>query len=197
VIAVLGVIDDVARRIPSGWQDDGHNVYLLGDTSVELDGSAWAGVVHDHLGGRPPAVDLGREKDLAELLNAAALEGLIDSAHDLSDGGLAVALADAVGRFGVGARIVLDEAMQDAGLDSATMLFSESTGRVIVSVPREDDVKFRGLCEGRGYPVRRIGVTDAASDALEVQGMFTVPIDELRSVNRAPLADAFGPITGH
>ncbi|HET8778545.1 MAG TPA: AIR synthase-related protein, partial [Agromyces sp.] len=83
------------------------------------------------------------------------------------------------------------------GLDSATMLFSESTGRVIVSVPREDDVKFRGLCEGRGYPVRRIGVTDAASDALEVQGMFTVPIDELRSVNRAPLADAFGPITGH
>lgn len=197
VIAVLGVIDDVARRIPSGWQDDGHNIYLLGDTAAELDGSAWADVVHAHLGGHPPAVDLGREKALAELINAAAIEGLIDSAHDLSDGGLAVALAEAVGRFGVGARIVLDEAMQDAGLDSATMLFSESTGRVIVSVPREDDVKFRGLCEGRGYPVRRIGVTDAASDALEVQGLFTVPIDELRSVNRAPLADAFGPITGH
>ncbi len=59
VIAVLGVIDDVARRVPSGWQDDGHNIYLLGDTAAELDGSAWAGVVHDHLGGRPPAVDLG------------------------------------------------------------------------------------------------------------------------------------------
>ncbi|MDQ2661444.1 MAG: phosphoribosylformylglycinamidine synthase subunit PurL, partial [Actinomycetota bacterium] len=197
VIAVLGVIDDVARRIPSGWQDDGHNIYLLGDTRTELDGSAWAGVVHDHLGGRPPAVDLAGEQRLAGLLNAAAIEGLIDSAHDLSDGGLAVALAEAVGRFGVGARVVLDEVIQDAGIDAATALFSESAGRVIVSVPREDDVKFRGLCEGRDYPVRRIGVTDATSGALEVQGLFTVAIDELRTVNRAPLTEAFGPIAGY
>jgi len=197
VIAVLGVIDDVARRVPSGWQDDGHNIYLLGDTALELDGSAWAGTVHDHLGGRPPAVDLEREKTLGELLNAAALEGLIDSAHDLSDGGLAVALAEGVSRFGIGARVFLGEIVEDAGIDLATALFSESTGRVIVTVPREDDVKFRGLCEGRGYPVRRIGVTDAASNALEVQDAFTVSVDELRGVNRAPLADAFGPIVGY
>ena len=196
VIAVLGVIDDVARRIPSGWQDDGHNIYLLGDTKAELDGSAWAGVVHDHLGGRPPAVDLAGEQRLAGLLNAAAIEGLIDSAHDLSDGGLAIALAEAVGRFGVGARVFLGEVTADADIDIATALFSESAGRVIVSVPREDDVKFRGLCEGRDYPVRRIGVTDAASGALEVQDVFTVTIDELRSVNRAPLADAFGSVVG-
>jgi phosphoribosylformylglycinamidine synthase subunit PurL len=97
----------------------------------------------------------------------------------------------------VGARIVLDEVIEDAGVDAATALFSESTGRVIVSVPREDDVKFRGLCDGRGYPVRRIGVTDAASGSLEVQDLFTVPIDELRAVNRAPLADAFGPVVGY
>ncbi|WP_394553342.1 phosphoribosylformylglycinamidine synthase subunit PurL [Agromyces sp. MMS24-JH15] len=197
VIAVLGVIDDVARRIPSGWQDDGHNIYLLGDTRAELDGSAWAGVVHGHLGGRPPVVDLAHEQSLAELLRAAALEGLVDAAHDLSDGGLAIALAEAVSRFGVGARVFLDEVAQDAGVDLATALFSESAGRVIVSVPREDDVKFRGLCDGRGIPVRRIGVTDASSEALEVQGAFTVSIDELRGVNRAPLADAFGPIVGY
>ncbi|HEY1105731.1 MAG TPA: AIR synthase-related protein, partial [Agromyces sp.] len=87
--------------------------------------------------------------------------------------------------------------VEDAGIDLATALFSESTGRVIVTVPREDDVKFRGLCEGRGYPVRRIGVTDAASQSLEVQDAFTVSIDELRGVNRAPLADAFGPVVGY
>src|SRR5690606_41662786 len=51
VVAVLGVIDDVAKRIPSGWQDEGNNIYLLGTTRDELDGSAWAGVLHDHLGG--------------------------------------------------------------------------------------------------------------------------------------------------
>ena len=121
----------------------------------------------------------------------------VDSAHDLSDGGLAIALAEAVSRFGVGARVFLGEVTADAGIDVATALFSESTGRVIVSVPREDDVKFRGLCEGRGYPVRRIGVTDAASGSLEVQGLFTVPVEELRTVNRAPLADAFGPVVGY
>ena len=69
------------------------------------------------------------------------------------------------------------------GVDAATALFSESTGRVLVSVPREDDVKFPGLCEGRGYPVLRIGVTDAASGALEVQDLFTVSLDELRTTS--------------
>ncbi|MFM6975194.1 MAG: phosphoribosylformylglycinamidine synthase subunit PurL [Agromyces sp.] len=196
VVAVLGVIDDVARRVPSGWQDDGHNIYLLGTTSLELDGSAWAGAVHQHLGGRPPKVDLTAEKNLAGLLHAAALEGLIDAAHDLSDGGLAAALSEAVMRFGVGARIVLDEILDRDGIDAATALFSESQGRVLVSVPREDDVKFRGLCEGRGYPVARIGVTDAVSGSLEVQGLFEVSVDELRAANRAPLATAFGPVVG-
>ncbi|MET1043706.1 MAG: phosphoribosylformylglycinamidine synthase subunit PurL [Microbacteriaceae bacterium] len=196
VVGVLGVIDDVARRIPSGWQDEGDNIYLLGTTALELDGSAWAGVIHDHLGGRPPAVDLGREKDLAALLSAGAHESLIGSAHDLADGGLGQALAESVMRFGVGARVWLGEIMERDGVDATTALFSESTGRVIVSVPREDDVKFRGLCEGRGYPVLRIGVTDAASESLEIQDEFTLSIDELRATHRAPLAAAFGAVIG-
>jgi phosphoribosylformylglycinamidine synthase II len=196
VVGVLGVIDDVARRIPSGWQDEGDNIYLLGTTALELDGSAWAGVIHDHLGGRPPAVDLEREKALAELIAAGGQESLIASAHDLADGGLAQALAESVMRFGVGARVWLTEIMERDGVDAATALFSESTGRVIVSVPREDDVKFRGLCEGRGYPVLRIGVTDAANPALEVQDLFTLGIDELRSTHRAPLVEAFGAVVG-
>ncbi|MGQ2914150.1 phosphoribosylformylglycinamidine synthase subunit PurL [Microbacterium aurantiacum] len=195
VVGVLGIIDDVARRIPSGWQDAGENIYLLGVTSTELSGSQWAATIHDHLGGRPPAVDLGAEKRLAELVHAASLQGLISSAHDLSGGGLGQALAEAVTRFGVGARVWLDEIIERDGVDAATALFSESTGRVIVSVPREDDVKFRGLCEGRGYPVLRIGVTDVAETAeLEVQGQFTVPVAELRSVSSATLPAAFGAV---
>ncbi|WP_435526619.1 phosphoribosylformylglycinamidine synthase subunit PurL [Microbacterium aurantiacum] len=195
VVGVLGIIDDVARRIPSGWQDAGENIYLLGVTSTELSGSQWAATIHGHLGGRPPAVDLGAEKRLAELVHAASLQGLISSAHDLSGGGLGQALAEAVTRFGVGARVWLDEIIERDGVDAATALFSESTGRVIVSVPREDDVKFRGLCEGRGYPVLRIGVTDVAETAeLEVQGQFTVPVAELRSVSSATLPAAFGAV---
>ena len=152
--------------------------------------------MHGHLGGRPPAVDLGNEKKLAELLHAASQQSLISSAHDLSAGGLAQALAEGVLRFGVGARVWLSEIMERDGVDAASALFSESTGRVIVTVPREDDVKFRGLCEGRGYPVLRIGVSDAPGDgdepALEVQGLFTVPLTELRDLSTSTLPAAFG-----
>src|SRR5690554_929762 len=190
VVAVLGVIDDVAKRIPSGWQDEGNNIYLLGTTRDELDGSAWAGVLHDHLGGRPPSVSFDDEKALAALISAGASESLISSAHDLTDGGLAQSLAECVLRFGIGARVWITEIMQRDGVDATAALFSESTGRVIVSVPREDDVKFVGLCEGRGYPFLRIGVTDSGG-ALEVQDQFTVSLDDLQEAHRGTLPAAF------
>ncbi|MGB4780273.1 phosphoribosylformylglycinamidine synthase subunit PurL [Microbacterium sp.] len=197
VVGVLGIIDDVARRIPSGWQDAGQNIYLLGVTATDLSGSAWADTVHGHLGGRPPSVDLGQEKRLAELIHAASHQELVSSAHDLSAGGLGQALAEGVMRFGVGARVWLREIMERDGVDAATALFSESTGRVIVTVPREEDVKFRGLCEGRGYPVLRIGVTDVAADgdepALEIQDVFTLTVAELRAHAQGTLPAAFGP----
>nr|WP_201470372.1 phosphoribosylformylglycinamidine synthase subunit PurL [Microbacterium hydrocarbonoxydans] len=193
LVGVLGIIDDVSRRIPSGWQDEGQNIYLLGTTSTELSGSAWAETVHQHLGGLPPKVDLAGEKRLAGLLGAARDEWLISSAHDVSEGGLAQALAESVSRFGVGARVWLNEIIERDGVDAASALFSESTGRVIVTVPREDDVKFRGLCEGRDYPVMRIGVTDSEGDKLEVQDVFTVPIAEIRERSQATLPAAFGP----
>ncbi|WP_341956102.1 phosphoribosylformylglycinamidine synthase subunit PurL [Microbacterium sp. LWH13-1.2] len=193
LVGVLGIIDDVSRRIPSGWQDEGQNIYLLGTTSTELSGSAWAETVHQHLGGLPPKVDLAGEKRLAGLLGAARDEWLISSAHDVSEGGLAQALAEGVSRFGVGARVWLNEIIERDGVDAASALFSESTGRVIVTVPREDDVKFRGLCEGRDYPVMRIGVTDSEGAKLEVQDVFTVPIAEIRERSQATLPAAFGP----
>ncbi|AAT89970.1 phosphoribosylglycinamide synthetase [Leifsonia xyli subsp. xyli] len=199
VVGVLGVIDDVARRIPAGWQDEGENIYLLGITREELDGSAWAATVHGHLGGRPPAVDLAAERRLAETLHAASQQGLISSAHDLADGGLAQALTESVLRFGVGARVWLGDIAERDGVDAASALFSESTARAIVSVPREDDVKFRGLCDGRGVPALRIGVTDAGAGTepvLEIQDLFAIEVAELRSVHRSTLAERFGPVVG-
>src|SRR5690606_1987626 len=148
VVGVLGIIDDVARRVPSGWQDQGDHLYLLGVTRDELDGSAWAEAVHEHLGGRPPQADLDAEKALAALLHAATQGGLISGAVDLSEGGLAQALTDGVLRFGVGARVWIDEIMSRDGVDATAALFSESQARVLVAVPHEEEVKFRGLCDG-------------------------------------------------
>jgi phosphoribosylformylglycinamidine synthase len=196
VVAVLGTIDNVARRLPSGWQDDGENLYLLGVSADELGGSAWAGAVYDHLGGVPPRVDFAAEKDLAGLLGAAAHEGIVTSAVDLGTGGFIRAVADGVLRFGVGARVWIDEIVSRDGVDSTAALFSETQARALVSVAREDDVKFRGLCEGRHVPVLRVGVTDKRSGELEVQGQFSIAIDQLRSVHRGTLPAHFGSVVG-
>ncbi|MFU9039447.1 MULTISPECIES: AIR synthase-related protein, partial [unclassified Streptomyces] len=105
VVAVLGVIDDVTRRTPIGFAEEGQLIYLLGDTREEFGGSAWSQVVHEHLGGLPPAVDLERERLLAEILISASRDGMIDAAHDLSDGGLIQALVESCLRGGTGARL--------------------------------------------------------------------------------------------
>ncbi|SFD15244.1 phosphoribosylformylglycinamidine synthase subunit PurL [Streptomyces aidingensis] len=185
VVGVLGVIDDVARRTPMAFAEDGQMIYLLGDTREEFGGSAWTDVVHGHLGGLPPAVDLERERLLAEILINASRDGMIDAAHDLSDGGLVQALVESCLKGGRGARIVVPD-----GLPAFTFLFSESTGRAVVAVPRSEEVRFTGMCEARGMPATRIGVIDG--DSLDVQGEFSLPLTELREAHTRTIPALFG-----
>ncbi|MEV8058927.1 phosphoribosylformylglycinamidine synthase subunit PurL, partial [Streptomyces antimycoticus] len=180
VVAVLGVIDDVARRTPIAFAEEGQLLYLLGDTEAELGGSAWSQVIHDHLGGLPPKVDLERERLLAEILISASRDGMVDAAHDLSDGGLIQALTESCLRGGKGARIVVPD-----GLDPFVLLFSESAGRAVVAVPRSEEVRFKDMCGARGLPAARIGVIDG--DAIDVQGQFSIPLAELREPYEATI----------
>jgi phosphoribosylformylglycinamidine synthase II len=184
VIGVLGVHDDVRKRLAVGFAADGARLVLLGTTREELGGSAWADVVHKHLGGRPPAVDLDGERALAALIASAASAGVLASAHDLSDGGLAVALAESCLRGGRGAVITL------SGQDAFTALFSESAGRAVVSVSpgREDD--FAALCAEHEVPATVLG--QAGGDALTVDDAFTIPLTELRRVWTGTLPALFG-----
>jgi len=184
VVGVLGVIDDVTRRIPTAvGTEPGETLILLGDTRDEFDGSIWAQVTADHLGGLPPAVDLARERLLAAVLSAASRDGLVSAAHDLSEGGLAQAVVESALAGETGCRIVLPE-----DVDPFVTLFSESAGRVLVAVPRTEESRFTSMCEARGLPATRIGVVDQGSDAVEVQGLFTVPLAELRSTSEGVLA---------
>jgi phosphoribosylformylglycinamidine synthase len=188
VVGVLGVLDDVARRTPSGWRTPGHALYLLGETLDELGGSEWAWVEHQHVGGLPPRVDLAAESRLADVLVQASREGLVEAAHDLSEGGLAQALVEGCLRYGVGARVQLPDA-----LDPFVALFSESAGRVVVAVPPGKDVRFTDTCSARGVPYARIGVVGNGEDdpALDVLGLFTVRLAELRAAHEATLPAAF------
>jgi phosphoribosylformylglycinamidine synthase II len=176
VVAVLGVIDDVKRRIPTGvGAEAGETLLLLGDTHDELDGSAWAQIEHQHLGGLPPKVDLTREKLLADVLVAGSRDGMISAAHDLSDGGLAQTLVETVLIGQCGARVFFEPDQ-----DPFVQLFSESTGRVLVAVPRSEEFRFTEMCTARGLPWRRTGVVDPESGTLELQDITTFTLDELR-----------------
>jgi phosphoribosylformylglycinamidine synthase II len=189
VVGVLGLFDDVSRRTPMGFQTEGEVLLLLGDTRDELGGSEWAWALHRHLGGTPPQVDLQREKVLGEVLVSGSRDGMLSSAHDLSDGGLAQALVESALARGVGARVVLP-----AGLSPFVQLFSESAGRVLVSVPRSEELRFTEMCSARGLPLTRIGVTDGTT--LEVQDVLTVELDELRTAHESTLPALFGPLAG-
>ncbi|WP_415975527.1 phosphoribosylformylglycinamidine synthase subunit PurL [Rhodococcus sp. 077-4] len=188
VVGVLGVIDDVHRRIPTGLGlEPGETLILLGDTYDEFDGSIWAQVEHDHLGGVPPKVDLAREQLLADILLSSSRDGLVSAAHDLSEGGLAQAVVEAALAGETGCRIILPE-----GADPFVTLFSESSGRVLVAVPRTEETRFTGMCTARGLPWARVGVVDEGSDSIEIQGQFSVPMAELRETFESTLPRLFG-----
>ncbi|WP_375791873.1 phosphoribosylformylglycinamidine synthase subunit PurL [Actinoalloteichus hymeniacidonis] len=187
VVGVLGVIDDVRKRIPNGIGNEaGESLLLLGTTADEFDGSEWAKVVHGHLGGRPPKVDLAAERLLAEILFAGSRDGMVSAAHDLSEGGLAQAVVEAALAGQTGCRIVLPE---DA--DPFVWLFSESAGRALVSVTRTEELRFTDMCTMRGLPWTKVGVVDPAAEAVEIQGVGSFPLASLREAWEGTLPALF------
>ncbi len=210
VVGVLGVLEDVRRRVPMGFAEEGAAMYLLGTTRDELGGSEWAHAVHGHLGGRPPRVDLGAERALAEVLVSAASERALAAAHDLSEGGLAQALVESCLRYGYGCRVrvTADPAAGASPGDSSGIvpgdlagrlpgrlpgdpfvaLFSESAGRAVVA--SLDECRLGELCAEHGVPYIRIGTV--GGDALDVEGLFSIPLAELREAHESTLPRLFG-----
>ncbi len=185
VVGVLGVLDDVTRRTPMGFATEGEALLLLGSTREEFGGSAWAHVEHGHLGGRPPRVELGAERRLAEVLIAGSRDGVLSAAHDLSEGGLAQALVESCLRGGWGSRITLP-----AGVDPFVALFAESAARVAVAVAPAVVSRFTELCGQHGVPVSPLGVV--GGDDLDVEGLFRVPLSELRTAYEGTFPRLFG-----
>ncbi len=191
VVGVLGVVDDVARRTPMGFRHDGDLVVALGETRDELAGSEWAHVVHDHLGGLPPSVDLGAERALAEVLTAASRDGIVTAAHDLSDGGLAQGLVEMALRNGVGAEVGVPP-----GADPFVTLFSESTARAVVTVSQERLGAVLALAAHHGVPATVVGAVGEAGSDLVLTGVYdgdvVLPLAQLREAAEATLPALFG-----
>ncbi len=190
LVGVLGVLDDVGRATPSGWREAGQVLYLLGRTRAEFDGSQFA-ALSGHLGGHPPAVDVEAERLLAEVMVAASRDGLVDAAREVAEGGLLTAVALGALRYGVGARIAVDDVCAHDGLTPAEALLSESQARALCAVPRSEEQRWSDMLAARGVPALRVGVTDD-SGQVEVQGQFTLSLDDARAAWEAPLPSRFG-----
>jgi len=175
VVGALGSLADYRLRLPSGFPMPALAVYLLGESFAELGGSEFADTVLGVVAGAPPALDLRAERRLQDLLQEAAAADLLASAHDCSDGGVAVALAESAILGGHGFAVTL------AGdLPSHVLLFGESASRVVVSVAPEREGTLRGLAATRGVPFERLGETGGPRALID--GMLDMTVSELTDV---------------
>ena len=196
VIGVVGVIDDASRLIGRVFPDEGLTVVLLGAPGAEIGGSEYLKVVHGLVRGRPPALDLARERALQRLLADAAAGRLIESAHDCSEGGVAVALAECCFESGgVGVDVTIpggaDGPPSGVALDGA--LFGETASRVVVSAAgrRADELLARAAAAG--VPAQAIGRTGGTRLRIAVGGpaAIDVPLAEAERVWETGLSRHF------
>jgi phosphoribosylformylglycinamidine synthase len=176
VIGVVGLIEDASRALTSWFQEPGDEVYLLGSTRADLGGSEYLQVVHARAAGRPPALDAAAEKALHALVIEAAGRGLLRSAHDPSDGGLAVALAECAfprEEAGLGGAFDLP-----AGLPAHVSMFSESPSRMVVTT--RGGAALGALAERHAVPIVRLGAAGGDRLVLRAEGRTIVDLPVAR-----------------
>jgi len=185
-IAMVGVIPSLAS-LPDPWfRHEGDRIVLLGDDRSEFGGAAYLRLLYDLEQGRPPAVVLDAELRLARLLRSLVAQGLLHTAHDLSEGGFLIALAEACfGRRPMGARVEVSMAGAD--------LFSESQGRALVAVPPAALEQVLEAATTMGVPAREIGETGGADLVLKSGGeVLSAPVARLHEIWSTALPKALG-----
>lgn len=167
VIGMVGLIDDVSHITHATFRNDGDTVLLLGDMGGELGGSEYLATVHGKVAGPPPACDVDREKAVIDTLLEAIRAGAVSSAHDCSDGGIAVALAECcIANSEIRRGAEIDLTAWRAVPDRA-VLFGESQGRIVVSSAEPDQVT--AIARKFGIPCNRIGTVRATADTLTLR----------------------------
>ena len=184
-IGMVGLLPEVERVVTPWFKAAGDIVVLLGRTREELGGSEYLKVIHHVVKGTPPWIDLKLEHAIQNCCVDAIDRGIVRSAHDISDGGLAVALAECCMSGPdkpLGVRIEMREMIRGDAL-----LFSESQSRIIVSLQEKDLGQLQEIASGHGVPLQVIGAVGGSR--LSIQPILQLPIDELRSIWSSALSD--------
>ena len=179
-IGMVGLIDDVDQVVGSAFRQRGDTIVLLGEPTSELGASEYLSRIHGQTAGAPPACDLAREKALIDTLLAAIRAGAVRSAHDCSEGGLAVAIAESAmmdRECPFGAHVDLTAF---AALPLRALLFGEAQGRVVVSTP--DPLAVVQLAAAHGVPGRAIGIVGESNGDVVIQvgaSAWRTPVEQL------------------
>ncbi|WP_088830676.1 phosphoribosylformylglycinamidine synthase subunit PurL [Paenibacillus tyrfis] len=179
VVGMVGLVHDTDHITTQSFKREGDVILLLGETKAELGGSEFQYIVHGVTEGRPPQIDLDVEKTLLDAVLSAIQQGLVASAHDLSEGGLAVALAESCmsGRLGAKANFASE-------LRPDIALFSESQSRLLLSAAPDKAEALQKLLAERGVPVQTLGTVGGSSLQLQVNGkpVIDASVTELEKV---------------
>jgi phosphoribosylformylglycinamidine synthase subunit PurL len=187
VVGILGLLEDAEDAVDQGFEDTGDVVFLLGAPTVAgLAGSELQRYLDLPLGGVLAPVDLDLEAAIGEVLHVAARERLLHSAHDVSAGGLVVTLVESCLAGDIGVEVSLPE-----DLPAAQQLFSESPGRVVVSVPSIHVRAFAQLCADAEVPLADIGTV--GGERLSIRGLVDLDLDELTAAFGEGLPAVVGP----
>ncbi len=185
-IGMVGLLEDVSRAVPAAFRGAGDAVILLGETRPELGASEYLAVRHGLERGAPPALDLAAEKRLQDLLVEASRRALLRSAHDCSEGGAAIALAECAIRAGVGVEVVLPDLEGRPEL----ALFAESAGRAITSCASAEVDALLALSRAHGVPAARVGRT--GGERIRIAPGVDVALAEAHDVWARTLPEALG-----
>ena len=173
VIGMLGVIEDLERRVPSAFRREGDEIWIAGATRDEIGGSEYLAACHGLVAGLPPALNLEEAAALVDFLVEGAADGAFASAHDASDGGLAVALAECAVRAEggpLGCTVDLDAAPAGADVSAAARWFGESHSRVVLTCRPGEGERIAAHGRRHGVPVARVGVVDRPDSPCRLTG---------------------------
>lgn len=189
VIGMVGVIDDVTQRCTAGFRDEGDLIALVGPVDAELDGSEYQRIVHGVNAGAPPHLDLDLERRVHGFVLDAIAAGLLHSAHDCAEGGIAIAIAESCLLGDIGAWVGIDELGEDAGLNTgaAGILFGESQSRFVISFAREALVRLHELAGRHSVPFRGLG--SVGGERVGVTRCIDVSLADVRRVHEGALIE--------
>jgi phosphoribosylformylglycinamidine synthase len=177
VLGIVGILDDIRKAVSPGFKAAGDVVVLIGDNREELGGSEYLRIIHDLEAGAPPSIDLEREKRHQEFCLDAIEAGLVRSAHDLSEGGLAVALAECAfhSRKKIGCSVALEDSLRPD-----TLLFGETQSRILMTCRKKDLDMLLELARRKKVPARAIGETGGTEIAVEHRGrkLLGLPVEK-------------------